>query len=64
VEDTGSELWLRMALHVSIVECVNSTTGVWLVYLLVNIIGIRCSLNTILFLCINGQIGYIHCKQQ
>ena len=35
VEDTCSELWLMVALHVSIVECVNSTTGVWLVYLLV-----------------------------
>ena len=52
-----------VALHVSNVECVNSTTGVWPVYLLVNIIGVLCPLNTILFLYISGQIGYVHCKQ-
>lgn len=64
MEDTGSELWLIVGLHVSNVECVNSSTAVWLVYLLVNIIGVLCSLNTILFLRISGQIGYVHCKQQ
>jgi len=52
-----------VALHVSNVECVNSTAGVWPVYLLVNIIGVLCSLNTILFFCINGQILYVHYKQ-
>jgi hypothetical protein len=64
VEDTGSEFWLMVALHVSNGECVNSTTGVWPVYLLVNIIGVLCSLNTNLFLCISTQMGYVHCKQQ
>jgi len=54
---------LNLNLHVSDVECVNSTTGVWPVYLLVNIIGVLCSLTTILFFCINGQILYVHCKQ-
>jgi len=53
-----------VALHVSNVEYVNSTTGVWPVYLLVNIIGVLFSLKTILFLCVTGQIGYAHCKQQ
>jgi hypothetical protein len=64
MEGIGSELWLIAGLHVMSVECVSYITGIWLVYLLVNIMGVLQVLKIILLLCISEQIGYIHYKQK
>ena len=48
MEGIGSELWLIAGLYVMSVECVSYITGIWSVYLLVNIMGVLQVLKIIL----------------